>query len=123
MLMIKPENLNEKDLLVNLWIHETFRVFRDRLVDQNDRDKFNNLCHTILKSYLDMEWEQKDYVDVLFGDYEGNEGYMKLSEINVLIPRLNECIELYNATNPSQMNLVFFSDCIAHLTRIARVLR
>jgi dynein heavy chain len=39
-----------------------------------------------------------------------------------LIPTLDEALELYNAEN-SPMNLVFFGDCIQHLSRIARVLR
>ena len=40
----------------------------------------------------------------------------------MLIPKLDEALEMYNQDN-SRMNLVFFSDCIQHLTRIARVLR
>lgn len=47
--------------------------------------------------------------------------YNKLSEINVLIPRLDTFLEMYNADNPP-MNLVFFGDCIQHLSRVARVL-
>lgn len=123
MLMINLENLENKEYLVYLWIHETFRVFRDRLVDEKDRTKFNNLVHEILENYLDMEWQLKDYQDVLFGDFEqGDKQYLKLSETNVLIPRLDECLEMYNSDN-SPMNLVFFSDCIQHLARISRVLR
>jgi dynein heavy chain len=38
-----------------------------------------------------------------------------------LIPRLDSFLEIYNSDN-SPMNLVFFSDCIQHLSRIARVL-
>jgi hypothetical protein len=71
-----------------------------------------------------MEWEKKDFVDVLFGDFEtGEKHYLKLSESNVLIPKLDDYLETYNANNANQMNLVFFSDCIAHLARIARILR
>lgn len=47
--------------------------------------------------------------------------YNKLSEVNALIPRLDTFLEMYNADN-SPMNLVFFSDCIQHLSRVARVL-
>lgn len=54
MLMINLENLISKDYLVYLWLHETFRVFRDRLIDEKDRGKFNVLTHEIMESYLDM---------------------------------------------------------------------
>jgi dynein heavy chain len=112
MLMINLENLESKDYLVFLWIHETFRVFRDRLIDEKDRTKFNAMVHEILESYLDMDWKPKDYQEVLFGDFEqGDKQYLKLSPTNVLIPRLDECLEMYNADN-SPMALVFFSDCI-----------
>jgi dynein heavy chain len=55
-LMINLGNLENKDGLVYLWIHETFRVFRDRLVDQADRDKYSKLAHEKMESYLDMDW-------------------------------------------------------------------
>jgi dynein heavy chain, axonemal len=122
MLMIELENLTNKDYLVYLWLHETFRVFRDRLIDENDRGKFNTLTHDFMESYLDMGWEIKNYKDVLFGDYENGSQYVKLSETNKLIPKLDECLEVYNIEN-SPMNLVFFSDCIQHLSRVSRVLR
>jgi hypothetical protein len=81
-------------------------------VDDKDRQKFNVMTHEIMESYLDMEWQLKDYQDVLFGDFERAEReYLKLSETNVLIPRLDECLEMYNSDN-APMNLVFFSDCI-----------
>lgn len=123
MLMINLENLESKEYLVYLWVHETYRVFRDRLVDDKDRTKFNHMVHEIMESYLDMDWKPKDYVDVLFGDFEhGDKLYVKLSETNVLIPKLDEILEMYNADN-TPMNLVFFGDCIQHLARISRVLR
>lgn len=121
MLMINLENLENKDYLVSLWINETFRVFRDRLVDEKDREKFNVLVHEIMESYLDMEWKPKDYINVMFGDFEGDKQYIKLRDTNALIPRLQEWLEMYNAEN-TKMELVFFSDCIQHLGRIARVL-
>jgi dynein heavy chain len=111
-LQVNLTSLESKEALVYLWIHETFRVFRDRLVDQADRDKFSTLAHERLETYLDMEWQLKDFEDVLFGDYESNDkSYLKLSEVNALIPRLDECLELYNADN-APMSLVFFGDCI-----------
>ena len=69
-LMIKLEDLQSKDTLVYLWVHETFRVFRDRLVDPADRAKFSKLAHGRLETYLDMEWQLENFENVLFGDYE-----------------------------------------------------
>lgn len=55
-LMIDLKNLSDKASLVSLWIHETFRVFRDRLINAEDRAKFSNMAHEKLENYLDMEW-------------------------------------------------------------------
>lgn len=83
-------NLDSKASLVYLWIHETFRVFRDRLVDPSDREKFSKLAHDRLENYLDMEWQLKDFEHLLFGDYESSDRqYLKLSDVNALIPRLD----------------------------------
>lgn len=80
------------------------------------------MAHEKLEQYLDMEWKLEDFQNILFGNYENaKREYNQLSEINVLIPRLDTFLELYNADN-SPMNLVFFGDCIQHLSRIARVL-
>ena len=70
MLMINLENLDSKDTLIYLWTHETFRVFRDRLVDEKDRNKFSTLVHETMEHYLDTEWKLSDYQDILFGDFE-----------------------------------------------------
>lgn len=111
-LMIQLKNLNDKADLVYLWIHEAFRVFRDRLINAEDRLKFSTMAHEKLEKYLDMEWKLDDFKDILFGNYEHSKReYNKLSAVNDLIPRLDQYLELYNADN-SPMNLVFFSDCI-----------
>lgn len=55
-LMIDLKNLSDKASLVSLWIHETFRVFRDRLINAEDRLKFSTMSHEKLENYLDMEW-------------------------------------------------------------------
>jgi dynein heavy chain len=88
--MMELKHIEDKDMLVSIWIHETYRVFRDRLINQKDRDKFNDLAHTRLASNLDMDWELKSYRDLLFGDFENPaKAYLKLSDVNTLIPRLD----------------------------------
>jgi len=43
--MCQLDDIENKEYFVQLWMHETFRVFRDRLINQDDRDKFSLLCH------------------------------------------------------------------------------
>lgn len=59
--MINLENLESKDYLVSLWANETFRVFRDRLVDEKDRNKFSHLLHETMEAELIMDWKLKDF--------------------------------------------------------------
>lgn len=53
---------------------ETYRVFRDRLIDEKDRKKFSEMSHEILEKYLDLDWELSTFEDVAFGDFEGGDG-------------------------------------------------
>lgn len=124
MLMCRLDDLEDKSYLVMLYMSETFRVFRDRLVDVKDRQKFSEMAHRFLEEHLQEDWELEHYQNVLFGDFETHERvYVKLSPSNELIPRLGELLEFYNTENSPKMNLVFFEDCIQHLARIARILR
>lgn len=122
--MCKNEDIENKEYLVYLYISETYRVFRDRLIDEKDRTKFNEMSHQIMDDHLSMEWNLEDFCNTIFGDFETNDRkYIKLSESNELMPRLDELLQMYNAEAESIMNLVFFEDCIQHLARIARILR
>ena len=106
-----------------MYICETYRVFRDRLIDEEDRGKFSTDSHNVLEAYLVLDWELPDFQNVIFGDFESGDGrYQKLSSVQELIPRLNDQLAFYNLQN-TPMDLVFFQDCIQHLARIARILK
>ena len=123
MLMCQLEQIEDKDYLVKLYMCETFRVFRDRLIDEKDRRKFSEIAHDIMEHHVTMDWDLSSYEGIIFGDFEHPEKiYVKLSPSTDLIPKLNEQLELYNLQN-QPMNLVFFDDCIQHLARISRILR
>lgn len=123
--MCRNEDIPDKDYLVSLFMAETYRVFRDRLIDEKDRTKFNEMSHDSMENFLQMEWALEDFKDTLFGDFETNDRkYIRLSQSTELMPRLDELLGMYNGDAENQaMNLVFFEDCIQHLARIARILR
>ena len=39
-LQMRLQNLNDKEMLLSLWVHETSRIFYDRLIDDRDKDWF-----------------------------------------------------------------------------------
>lgn len=124
-LMTNPKFISSKDALIKLWCHEGQRVFRDRLIDQDDRDWFNNAVLTELHSTLNSpSWEVKDFVDVLYGNFltRENREYQELSDRKKINSVLVEYLDEYNITFPSRMELVFFRDAINHVSRISRVL-
>lgn len=124
-LEIKHRNLDDKEMLVSIWVHEVFRVFRDRMINQEDVEKFNTIVSKLMTKHLNIDWEKDQFVDMLFGDFDSgpDRDYVKLSEPESLVPRLNDYLESYNVSSTTPMNLVFFNDAIYHLTRISRILR
>jgi dynein heavy chain len=113
-----------KEVLVQLWGHESQRVFFDRLVDEKDKDWYLTILQDHCQRVFEFEWTKEQIKDILFGDYgNANKEYMKVENPNDLPRKFNEYLLMYNATFPKTMNLVFFSDAIAHLSRLCRVLR
>lgn len=53
LLRSKPRAINDKVKFTRLWIHECYRVFSDRLVDEKDRDWFTSTMNTALAKYFD----------------------------------------------------------------------
>jgi len=123
-LMTKQKLIPEKESLLRLWLHEEQRVFRDRLVDQADRDAFNTICKAQLAEKLDVAWEAPQFKDVLVGSYLSREEvlYREIKQPQRLPALFDEYLEEYNVSFSNQMHLVFFQDAIAHVSRICRVL-
>lgn len=57
-LLLKKQSLENKHTLVRLFVHEVFRVFYDRLVDDKDRAWLFELMHTIVKDSFDESFEK-----------------------------------------------------------------
>lgn len=64
MLMISPANCKEKDTMQRLWVHESMRVFHDRLIDNEDKTYFK----TMLVELISQKFGQAASYDDLFVD-------------------------------------------------------
>lgn len=124
-LMVKAKYLSERNTILRLWCHESARVFRDRLINDEDREWFNNaVLHELHHSLGSESWQLSDFVDLLFGDFLTRSGkeYQELRDRSKVSSILLEYLEEYNISFSSRMDLVFFQDAIHHVARIARVL-
>ena len=127
-LMVQKEDLPDKASLIKLWAHEGARVFRDRLINSDDRDWFNNATLQQLHSsdvYEAGEWSVDDFANIMFGNFcsKGTKkAYKELKDRSKVDEVLVESLDEYNVSFASRMELVFFNDAVHHVSRISRVL-
>lgn len=121
----------EKDQILQLWCHECFRVFGDRMWDPDDKTWLKNQLDQKLLHVLGSSW------DVLFEPFYGEcppfTSFMRPDSDDppyeaVVDPRrlkdaLAEKLEEY-AIEPGNapMDLVLFKDALMHVCRVHRVL-
>ena len=116
---IKPE------MLIRLFMHETERVYSDRLISEKDVEIFDGMFSDVMKkapSYIaQKELFEKPLVYTSFvtttdGSYLPAPSIEKLKA--VLDSKLNE----YNENN-AMMDLVLFEEAMFHITRINRIIQ
>jgi dynein heavy chain len=125
LLMANSKSITSEENIVNLWLHEVARVFRDRLINETDRAWLNGCCKEMLNKYFSIELEVESFENIMFGDYldPEKENYCELKSKDALHHVLNEQLEEFNITFSNRMNLVFFDDAMSHISRLARILR
>jgi dynein heavy chain len=127
--MTKPLSVPTPDVFAKLWIHETCRVFHDRLINTEDKVWFTKMVAELSNVYFRVRLEYEDlFVNshLIFGDLlklESTKAYEEIKDMPKLKIILSEYLDDYNITATSKMNLVFFEDAIQHISRVARVLR
>ncbi|XP_060621830.2 dynein axonemal heavy chain 1 [Anolis sagrei] len=126
-LMAEPAKIEDKLPLLRLWYHESCRVFRDRLVNEEDRTWFDDLMKNMM-----LEWEITfdevvPFQPLLYGDFMVPASDVKLYEMiddkEKLMSVIEEYMEEYNQINTTKMKLVLFMDAMQHICRITRILR
>ena len=130
-----------------LWVHETMRVFYDRLVDDDDRTWILGYIKELTISNFDQDFDKLfDHLDFdnsgdvdaeelrhcMFGDYMGddepdsqggNRLYDEITDMSEVVHRLEEYLVDHNGVSKSPMNLAMFLYAAEHVSRICRVLK
>uniref|UniRef100_A0A7N6B4D8 Dynein heavy chain 9, axonemal n=1 Tax=Anabas testudineus TaxID=64144 RepID=A0A7N6B4D8_ANATE len=112
--------------LLKIFLHESCRVYRDKLVEEQDFQVFDKLqADTVKKFHEDMEetLEQAREMNLYchFARGLGEARYMAAESWSSLNKTLLEVLDSYNEVNAT-LNLVLFEDAMAHICRINRIL-
>jgi len=121
MLQVNPDYFTDRTVLINCWIHETSRQFRDRLLGDDIEwfDKEISNLHDVKFRLGKPSYS----IDQLIFSNVVDKSYKHIIDFQLLTKRVNEALEKYNISQRSgTMNLVFFNDAILHFCRIARIL-
>uniref|UniRef100_A0A8B9ZF17 Dynein axonemal heavy chain 7 n=1 Tax=Anas platyrhynchos TaxID=8839 RepID=A0A8B9ZF17_ANAPL len=138
--LLCPHTHLQVNKLIRLWIHEIYRVFYDRLVDEEDRKVFfhmveettsNNFKQSLDKvlSHLSPTGKVSDdnIRSLFFGDYLKPDSnvkvYDEITDLKQLTTVMEYYLEEYNNISRAPMSLVMFKFAIEHISRICRVLK
>ncbi|KAG8128897.1 hypothetical protein E2320_015669, partial [Naja naja] len=121
-----PECLKTPQDLVKLYLHESNRVYRDKMVDDKDLVVFDKMQAEAVKKFYDdieesLEQTKKMNIYCHFAKGVGEPKYMPVQNWESLSQILVEALENYNEVNAA-MNLVLFEDAMCHICRINRIL-
>lgn len=115
--------------IVKLWAHENYRVFRDRMVSEDDRHKLNELINKEFTEKFNLT-EEQIHGDgrIIFGDYMYGidiepRNYEIITDMDKMIKKMEEYLNEYNEGVKHPMKLVMFLDACDHVSRICRILR
>ncbi|XP_061330226.1 dynein axonemal heavy chain 3 isoform X2 [Pezoporus flaviventris] len=139
-LLCPHTHLQDGDKLIRLWIHEVYRVFYDRLVDDKDRKVFFQMVqetttnsfkqdfNKILSHLSPTENVSDDNIrSLFFGDYSDLDTdvkvYDEITDLEQLTTVMEYYLEEYNNISKAPMSLVMFKFAIEHISRICRVLK
>ncbi|PNI58007.1 DNAH11 isoform 4 [Pan troglodytes] len=125
-LFASPECLKGPLDLIHLWLHESARVYGDKLIDKKDCDLFQRrMLETACKYFEGIDSHmllQQPLIYCHFANRGKDPHYMPVKDWEVLKTILTETLDNYNELNAA-MHLVLFEDAMQHVCRISRILR
>ncbi|KAM6240342.1 dynein axonemal heavy chain 9 isoform 3-T3 [Spheniscus humboldti] len=126
LLFSTPECLKQPQDLVKLYLHESNRVYRDKMVEEKDYGTFDKIQLEMVKKFYDdieetLEQTKQMNVYCHFAKGIGEPSYRPVPTWEQLNQILVEALDNYNEVNAA-MNLVLFEDAMCHVCRINRIL-
>jgi len=128
LLVSGPDQFKSPEKFVQLWLHESERVYGDRLVSYEDLAKYNTLAQAqhkkVFPNYNVGKFYTTENADPLifchFAENIQDKVYDMVTSFTKLNHVLEDALREYNETNAT-MDLVLFEDAMKHVARIVRV--
>nr|XP_026485669.1 dynein heavy chain 3, axonemal [Vanessa tameamea] len=141
-LLVPASHLKDAPKLVLLWVHEIYRVFYDRLVDDSDRVKLFDIVYKAVYAHYRVHMDQvlgdlgyvpdgekcsnKHAANIFFGNYMEPDAdpkiYDQVTDLDDMAVKMEYYLEEYNVVSSSPMSLVMFRYALDHISRCTRVL-
>nr|XP_018673081.1 dynein beta chain, ciliary [Ciona intestinalis] len=127
LLFATPECLKSQIDVIRLWLHESARVYGDKMVEVKDSAAFDKLLADSMRRVFEGNDEfhdrllAKPNIFCHFSEGIGEPKYMPVKKWDSLQHTLEEALESHNEVLPV-MDLVLFEDAIMHICRINRIL-
>lgn len=142
LLLVSADKLETPESMIRLWVHETFRVVYDRLIDDEDRSWLFQCVSKIVQPHFKVDFsatfsqydanndkkiEEDDLRSLIFGNYlspreSTGKAYKEVESLPELTEYIERCLSEHNQISKKPMDLVMFRFAIEHLSRISRVL-
>ncbi|KAJ8727857.1 hypothetical protein PYW08_016242 [Mythimna loreyi] len=141
-LLVPSTHMKDLNKLVILWIHEAYRVFYDRLIDDTDRQRLYEVVYKAVyanyRVHMDAVLKEMGFVpedercgnkhacNIFFGNYMEPDAdpkiYDQVMSLEDMADKMEYYLEEYNVVSSSPMALVMFRYALDHISRCTRVL-
>jgi dynein heavy chain len=141
--MLRKECVEHKTIFAKIWVHEVFRIFYDRLIEEADKTWLFSKIKIVVRDHFKEHFDQifsylpKDddgnltlnsMKKLMFGTYfdqdsnDDERRYEETVNITAFVEVCQNCLDEYNATHKTKMDVVLFDYALEHLSKICRVL-
>ena len=96
--------------IISLWMHESMRVFKDRLINDEDSDWFKDTLSRLLDKHFKKSWNDVVTTDrLVYGDYlvpgADPRPYVQIEDMSRLIKTVEEYLDDYNSVSNKPMKV------------------
>jgi dynein heavy chain len=126
-LVSQPEQFDTAEKFMHLWLHESERVYGDRLVTPEDLKAYNDIAMANVRRAfsfnVDKFYAGDNPVPLVFCHFAesiSEQVYDQIDDITHMSDILTGALAEYNDSN-AVMDLVLFNDAMKHVARISRI--